>query len=273
MHITHDRVVETPYQATKAGLDFRFYVLFSAIILISALAFRLIQLQSRSLWIDETYSYWFTTRSLANLWHVVPLYETHPPLYYTLLKGWIQVFNASESGMRSLSVVFSLVSIAILLGSARLAKLGRNAEIVTLVAAWLLAINTGNIEYAQQARPYAMEALAALIAVISALFVLFDLQSKAWRTDKSLRVMPLCFFSAGCRLDAVVTQYRTAGCLRHMGGFGYGRVKRGTPKSTRRWHTVIAFAWRDIDLVAVYSYVPRTKQRRHQRILGNVQTL
>jgi hypothetical protein len=89
------------------------------------------------------------------------------------------------------------VSIALLLASARVAKLGRNAQIVSLIAAWLLAINAGNIEYAQQARPYAMEALAALIAVISALSVLRDLQSIAWRNNKSLRVMPLCFLALG----------------------------------------------------------------------------
>jgi len=65
MRVTHDRVAEGSYQTTKAGLDLRFYVLFSAIILISALACRLIQLQNRSLWLDETDSYWFATRRAA----------------------------------------------------------------------------------------------------------------------------------------------------------------------------------------------------------------
>lgn len=197
MRVAHDQVAETSYPTEKAGLDVRFYVMFTVIILISALAFRLVHLQSKSLWIDEAYSYWFTTRTLSNLWHVVPLYETHPPLYYTLLTFWVKLFNDSESAMRSLSVVFSLASIAVLLVGARLANLGRNAQIVTLAAAWLLAINSGNVDYAQQARPYAMEELATLVTVIAALFVLRDLQSPVWRNDKTLRVLPLCILALG----------------------------------------------------------------------------
>ena len=37
-------------------------------------------------WLDEAYSTYAAGHSLSFLWRVVPLYESHPPLYYTLLQ-------------------------------------------------------------------------------------------------------------------------------------------------------------------------------------------
>ena len=69
----------------------------SGLIILIATALRTLTLPDRPLWLDETYSAWFASRSLVELWTEVPLYETHPPLYYTLLKGWISLFGSSEA--------------------------------------------------------------------------------------------------------------------------------------------------------------------------------
>jgi uncharacterized membrane protein len=133
-----------------------------------ALLLRLPTLASRSLWLDETYSAWFAAVPLHELWTSVPLYETHPPFYYTLLKGWTAMFGNGEVALRSLSVLASVLTVLAIPAGARLARLGAAAERVALLAALFLAVNAASIQYAQQARPYALQALAGSIAVFCA---------------------------------------------------------------------------------------------------------
>jgi uncharacterized membrane protein len=133
-----------------------------------ALLLRLPTLASRSLWLDETYSAWFAAVPLRELWTSVPLYETHPPFYYTLLKGWTALFGTHEAALRSLSVLASVLTVFALPAGARWARLGAKAERVALLAALFLAVNAASIQYAQQARPYAVQALAGSLAVFFA---------------------------------------------------------------------------------------------------------
>ncbi|WP_413674012.1 hypothetical protein ACEN9H_05325 [Massilia cellulosiltytica] len=133
-----------------------------------ALLLRLPTLAGRSLWLDETYSAWFAAVPLRELWTSVPLYETHPPFYYTLLKGWTALFGTHEAALRSLSVLASVLTVFALPAGARWARLGAKAERVALLAALFLAVNAASIQYAQQARPYAIQALAGSLAVFFA---------------------------------------------------------------------------------------------------------
>lgn len=144
----------------------------TALLGIAALLLRLPTLSSRSLWLDETYSAWFAAVPLPELWTVVPLYETHPPFYYTLLKGWIALFGSGEAAMRSLSVLAGVLTVVLLPACARLARLGARAERVALLAALLLALNANAILFAQQARPYALQALAGSLAVFCSALLL-----------------------------------------------------------------------------------------------------
>ncbi len=144
-----------------------FWVAVAAIFLV-ATVLRIPTLVTRPLWLDETYSAWFSALSLHELWSEVPGYETHPPLYYTLLKGWRLLFGAGEAGLRSLSVLASLATVFLLSISGRLLKAGRAGETILLLAGLLLAVNAENIKYAQEARPYALETFAATLALISA---------------------------------------------------------------------------------------------------------
>jgi hypothetical protein len=150
-----------------------------ALILAIGLIFRLPGLGTRSLWIDELYSAWFSSRSFAELWRDVPLYEPHPPFYYTLLKLWRSVFGNSELGLRSLSLVASLATILVLAVSGRLIKAGPASQVAGLLAATLLAINYANIRDAQNARPYALQAFVCTVAVIAALVLVARLSRQA----------------------------------------------------------------------------------------------
>lgn len=152
----------------RRDVALRFFWIGVVAIVFFAAALRIPGLASRSLWLDEAYSAWFSALPLGELWHSVPQYETHPPLYYTLLKGWRWLFGASEAGLRSLSLAASVATVLSVSLSGRLLKLGREGEAVSLLAGLLLAMNAGNIKYAQEARPYALETLAVTIAIIAA---------------------------------------------------------------------------------------------------------
>ncbi|MGI4856724.1 MAG: glycosyltransferase family 39 protein [Janthinobacterium lividum] len=149
----------------------RFMVL-AIIVVAIALAMRLHTLSSRSLWTDEAYSHWFASLSWHDLWTKTPFYETHPPFYYSILKLGMGISGASEAGLRGWSVLASLVTVVILLAAPRLAGFGRQYDKVGLFAAVLLAVNQGNIEYAQQARPYAIETLFCTVMILASVIFL-----------------------------------------------------------------------------------------------------
>jgi hypothetical protein len=99
-------------------------------------------------------------------------------MYYTLLKAWRACFGSSEIGLRSLSVLASTASVALLALSGKLMRTGTKGEGIGLLAALLLAVNEGSIVYAQQARPYAMETLSASAAILFALMLLRELAAR-----------------------------------------------------------------------------------------------
>ena len=109
----------------------RFFWATAAVILAIGFVFRLPGLSSRSFWIDELYSEWFSSRSFAELWRDVPFYEPHPPVYYTLLKLWTFAFGNSELGLRSLSLIASMATILVVAVSGRLMRAGVTGTVST----------------------------------------------------------------------------------------------------------------------------------------------
>jgi hypothetical protein len=164
----------------------RFFWPASILILLLGLFLRMPGL-TRSLWLDETFSAWFSSKSLHRLWNEVPLYESHPPFYCTLLMGWSALFGTTEVGLRSLSVLASVATILLIAVSGRILRAGPLGDKVSLLAAFFFAINAGNINYAQQARPYALETLTASIAVLGALVLLREMHDHRDPTSGGLR--------------------------------------------------------------------------------------
>lgn len=150
-----DRVAQTD----KSAMATNWFMPAIGLVILLAVVFRIPTLSGRSIWMDEAYSYWFSSLSWTALWTQTPFYETHPPFYYSLLKMWMVLAGSSEAGMRSLSVLASVATVVMIGFAPRLLDLGKRYDRVGIVAALLLAVNQGNIEYAQQARPYAIQTL------------------------------------------------------------------------------------------------------------------
>jgi mannosyltransferase len=115
---------------------------------------------SGQLWFDEAGAVGIASHSLGQLLGVVR-HNATAPLYYVLLHIWIQLFGTGESATRGLSVVCTLLSIPAACW-AGWALGGRRAGIF---AAVLFAFSAYLTRYAEEAQPYALLALLALVTL------------------------------------------------------------------------------------------------------------
>ena len=97
-------------------------------------------------------------KSSADLWNLVPQCDPHPPLYFALLKLWMQVFGDTPVAMRSLGAALSVATVGCVIA----AGWQINAR-TGLIAGLLFATAPFQIEFAQDARPYALFALGAAL--------------------------------------------------------------------------------------------------------------
>jgi hypothetical protein len=134
-----------------------------------ALVVRTIGLGLRPLWLDEGYSAWFSARGWHYLWSVVPTYEPHPPFYYSVLKVWRAAFGGGAVALRSLSVLFSVVTVPVMVAAAyeleRLDPTGR-PHLRAFVAAILAACSPMLVMLDQEARPYPLLIFAYAVAIL-----------------------------------------------------------------------------------------------------------
>jgi hypothetical protein len=120
-------------------------------LLFAGATLRFWQLGGKSIWLDEAFSLSISQRSLSDLFRMVVRTDAHPPLYYLMLKFWL-LFSQSETWVRSLSVIFSTLSI--LLMYLLVASLYQDKR-AGLLGAAILAFSPFQIWYAQEARMYA----------------------------------------------------------------------------------------------------------------------
>ena len=101
--------------------------------------------------------------SLANaapwtrIWSHVQI-TTHPPLYFLAQRWWMDWLGTSPAAVRSLSAIFSLAAIVIFFDLCRLLHGTRTA----LLAAAVMGLAVGQIDFGQDARSYPMLIFLAL---------------------------------------------------------------------------------------------------------------
>lgn len=137
-----------------------------AAIFVLGLTLRLINIGAEPYWGDEILSLDISThfQSLAEMVRYVGEVEFHPPLYYVIIRSWTSWFGISELATRFPSLLFGMGIMGVTY------TLGRRLFGVTaaLVATLAVAISPMQIEFSQEARPYAM---VCFFGALSALFV------------------------------------------------------------------------------------------------------
>ncbi|MFI6782756.1 glycosyltransferase family 39 protein [Micromonospora sp. NPDC050276] len=137
------------------------------------LAITLTGLGSAQLWRDELATWSAATRSPADLARLAGTIDAATGPYYLLMHGWTRVVGDSTIALRLPAVLAMTVAAGLLavLG-ARLAD--RRGG---LLAGLLFAVLPGTSRYGQEARPYA---LATMLAVLATLLLVTALRRPGW---------------------------------------------------------------------------------------------
>jgi mannosyltransferase len=157
-----------------------FQILSLVAVLVLAAILRLHGLGAQSLWRDES-----NTRMMAYFHH--PHFfemqapgENLPPPYFVILKAWMKVFGLSETSMRMPSALCGIAAVFFMyLFGRRLVPDRSSGFLVGLFAALLLCISRFHIAYSQEARPYSMAFLLAVISCYALAILLHTRQTWA----------------------------------------------------------------------------------------------
>jgi len=124
-----------------------------------AASLRLYKLGKQSLFVDEAFSWLNSQFPFFDLFGILNNLN-HTPFYFFILKFYLFFVPQTEFWMRSLSVIFSLFS---LLAAMLIMRCwwGRRASLFT---AWLIAISSFEIYYAQDVRMYTMMGFLWLVS-------------------------------------------------------------------------------------------------------------
>jgi len=110
-------------------------------------------LGQESLWFDEAWSISTAgAATFASLLEIVKS-DSHPALYFVLLRGWVRVFGDSETATRAMSALFGTLTplLVFLLGRALSLP-----SLACLLGSFLYALNTQAIWYSQEVRMYSL---------------------------------------------------------------------------------------------------------------------
>lgn len=130
-------------------------------ILIVAATIR-VALADYSLWFDEYASLFFSSQPLSRLWSMWMVRETNPPLFYTLLKLWIDAFGSGQV------FILRLLPIAANLGFVLVAFLlirRHYGDRAALLAAAILAVSAQQVYFSHQVRAYSFLSLGFALSL------------------------------------------------------------------------------------------------------------
>ena len=114
-----------------------------------------------SLWLDEALSVNIASLPVGDIGEALR-HDGHPPLYYLLLHGWIEVFCTGDLAVRSLSGLFATVTLPLAYVAGR-RRGGHTAGLITL---GVFAAAPFAVRYATETRMYALVILLVLIGYL-----------------------------------------------------------------------------------------------------------
>ncbi len=130
------------------------------LVLVVGLILRLISL-NQSLWLDEATSALVAKMPVNDIFTKFLPGDFHPPLYYLVLKFWVNIFGSSEISLRIPSVLFGIGAIfaLYLIGKELFNKK------TAIMAALFLATSGLHVYYSQEARMYSLATLFVVLSV------------------------------------------------------------------------------------------------------------
>ena len=145
----------------------------------AGIAFRFHGAAAYPLWLDEAYSAFAGDHGFAWIWRMVPQYETHPPVYYSMVRLWGFMTGDSVIARRMLGLLCGMATVAVAgVAASRLGPILRLplrsrmwliAGVVTLVALQPLLVGMS-----RQLRPYPVMILVYALSLLPLLRLLAD---------------------------------------------------------------------------------------------------
>jgi len=128
--------------------------------LLLAFFLRVYRLADKNIWWDEGWSIWLAKQDFVAI-ALRTAADEHPPLHYWMLQVWIALFGSSAYAGRFLSVVFGVLTIALLYPKGREGW----GSWVGILAAFILAISRFHIWWSQDIKNYTPSIFFAFLAV------------------------------------------------------------------------------------------------------------
>jgi hypothetical protein len=148
-----------------------------------------VALSHYSLWYDEYASLFFAHQPLARLWSGWMVRETNPPLFYTLLKGWVALTGRSIPTLRLLPEIGGAIQLA-LLAAIAWPMFGRRGAFAALLIAGCAA---QMLFFGQLLRAYVFAADAMLFSLLGLLL---------WQASRERSYTALALYVAGAAMAA-----------------------------------------------------------------------
>lgn len=159
---------------------------------------RVLLLDSKGMWLDETFSVWLSSYSAVDMLQWMVKVDQHPPLYYLLLHCWVALNGDAPGKVRLLSALLGTGTIPLIY------LIGKriSGSVMGLAAAVFLALSTFNLHFAQETRMYTLLAFNAAAAMYALVRLLTDPRAarpigsqfrellRAWRTPAPVEVEP-----------------------------------------------------------------------------------
>lgn len=152
-------------------------------LLVLAAVFRFTWLSRTSLWADEIFSVNWSKLDLYYILGEGSRLETNPPLFYVLLKGWMEVFGSSAFAVRALPALAATLAVLVVYAIGRRLQ----GRALGLIAGLFIVLDPDIISLARQARGYAFLALFASLALLGL--------TEALRSTGQKRVAALALFT------------------------------------------------------------------------------
>ncbi len=152
---------------------------------------RVLLLDSKGMWLDETFSVWLANHDISDMLQWIVKIDQHPPLYYFLLHFWMAFKGDAPNSVRLFSVLFGVGTIPVIY----LIGKRMSGRAMGLAAAAILALSPFHIYFAQETRMYTLLTFNAAVAMYALVRLLTDSRSvmpigsqfreylRTWRTS------------------------------------------------------------------------------------------
>lgn len=131
---------------------------------------RFYRIGSQPLWLDEAFSVWMGSHSIADIIRLTIDIDQHPPVYHILLHTWMAVGGSSEFWVRFLSALLGIFTIIVIYFFGKTV----GGKRVGIIAATILAFSPFHVQFSQESRAYSLLTFCAGMAMWMTAVVLTD---------------------------------------------------------------------------------------------------